>query len=220
MRHNNSGFTLIEIAIVLVIIGLLLGGVLKGQELITQAKIKNVINDFNGVATAVYAYQDRYKSLPGDDPSAGTRWAATGAAGTSGSGSGALIGTYSTATAAKGTNETPWFWQDLRLAGLISGDPTSTANPLNAVGGIVGAQSSTGGLLGFSTSTLIVCSGSLPAKIAESVDAQLDDGKPNSGSVRAMVETAPPAATALTAGGVAAAYVDDGKNLYVVCKSI
>lgn len=66
MRHHQRGFTLIEIAIVLVIIGLLLGGVLKGQELINQAKIKNVANDLNGVSVAVYAYQDRYKRLPGE----------------------------------------------------------------------------------------------------------------------------------------------------------
>src|SRR3990172_9213661 len=45
--RSQRGFTLVEIAIVLVIIGLLLGGILKGQEMITQAKIKNVINDFN-----------------------------------------------------------------------------------------------------------------------------------------------------------------------------
>ena len=49
MRKQQSGFTLVEIAIVLVIIGLLLGGILKGQEMITQAKIKNIINDFNGI---------------------------------------------------------------------------------------------------------------------------------------------------------------------------
>ena len=55
MRKMQSGFTLVEIAIVLVIIGLLLGGVLKGQELITQAKIKNVANDFNGLTAAIYA---------------------------------------------------------------------------------------------------------------------------------------------------------------------
>src|SRR5258706_14251471 len=80
MKANNkglseSGFTLVEIAIVLVIIGLLLGGVLKGQEMITQAKIKNVINDFNGVTAAVNSYQDRYRALPGDDLSAAGRWA-------------------------------------------------------------------------------------------------------------------------------------------------
>ncbi|MCX8018182.1 MAG: prepilin-type N-terminal cleavage/methylation domain-containing protein, partial [Rhodocyclaceae bacterium] len=71
---KQSGFTLVEIAIVLVIIGLLLGGVLKGQELINQAKIKNIANDLNGMSAAVYAYQDRYKRFPGDDNGASARW--------------------------------------------------------------------------------------------------------------------------------------------------
>ena len=72
--HRESGFTLVEIAIVLVIIGLLLGGILKGQEMITQAKIKNSIADFSGISAAYYGYQDRYRAIPGDDPGA-TRWA-------------------------------------------------------------------------------------------------------------------------------------------------
>ena len=46
MKRNQSGFTLIEIAIVLVIIGLLLGGVLKGQELINSAKVKNLVKAY------------------------------------------------------------------------------------------------------------------------------------------------------------------------------
>src|SRR3954469_17870350 len=71
----QAGFTLVEIAIVLVIIGLLLGGILKGQEMITQAKIKNIVNDFNGITAAINSYQDRYKALPGDDLGASTRWA-------------------------------------------------------------------------------------------------------------------------------------------------
>ena len=49
MKRNQSGFTLIEIAIVLVIIGLLLGGVLKGQELINSAKVKNLATDFRNI---------------------------------------------------------------------------------------------------------------------------------------------------------------------------
>ena len=69
-RHRQSGFTLVEIAIVLVIIGLLIGGVLKGREMITNAKIKRIENDFAGVSAAIYAYQDRYGVLPGDDPAA------------------------------------------------------------------------------------------------------------------------------------------------------
>ena len=66
-KRMQAGFTLVEIAIVLVIIGLLLGGILKGQEMITQARIKNVVNDFNGITAAYFAYQDRYRAVPGDD---------------------------------------------------------------------------------------------------------------------------------------------------------
>src|SRR5512143_3443451 len=72
MKQKQSGFTLIEIAIVLVIIGLLLGGVLKGQELINSAKVKNLASDFKNVPIFIYGYQDKYKYLPGDDPAVGT----------------------------------------------------------------------------------------------------------------------------------------------------
>ena len=64
MNTGQRGFTLVEIAIVLVIIGLLLGGILKGQEMITQAKIKNVIADFSGISAAYHGYVDRYKKIP------------------------------------------------------------------------------------------------------------------------------------------------------------
>ena len=62
----QKGFTLVEIAIVLVIVGLLLGGVLKGQELITNAEIKNFTTDLEEVVAATYAYQDRMGRFPGD----------------------------------------------------------------------------------------------------------------------------------------------------------
>ena len=70
MKSQQSGFTLVEIAIVLVIIGLLLGGILKGQELINSAKVKNLANDFRVIPTYIYAYQDKFKALPGDDSAA------------------------------------------------------------------------------------------------------------------------------------------------------
>ena len=92
-ENKQQGFTLVEIAIVLVIIGLLLGGILKGQEMITQAKIKNVIADFSGVSAAYHGYQDRYRAIPGDDPNAATRWAVAPAA-TAGNGNGVVAGTY------------------------------------------------------------------------------------------------------------------------------
>ena len=64
--RKQQGFTLIEIAIVLVIIGLLLGGVLKGQELITSARVRNLISQQDGVKAAYFGFLDRYRALPGD----------------------------------------------------------------------------------------------------------------------------------------------------------
>src|SRR3989337_1728986 len=99
MKARQTGFTLVEIAIVLVIIGFLLGGILKGQEMITQAKIKNVVADFSGVSAAYYGYQDRYRAIPGDDPNAATRWAGAAVSPTAGEpGNGIVRGKYNSTT--------------------------------------------------------------------------------------------------------------------------
>jgi len=66
MRKHQQGFTLIEIAIVLVIIGLLLGGVLKGQELIQNARVRNIISQQDGTKAAYFGFLDRYRGVPGD----------------------------------------------------------------------------------------------------------------------------------------------------------
>lgn len=63
---KQQGFTLIEIAIVLVIIGLLLGGVLKGQELINTARVRALNNTVDGITAAWFSFQDRYRAFPGD----------------------------------------------------------------------------------------------------------------------------------------------------------
>jgi len=67
---KQSGFTLIEIAIVLVIIGLLLGGVLKGQELINTARVRALNNNVDGITSAWFSFSDRYRAFPGDYASA------------------------------------------------------------------------------------------------------------------------------------------------------
>jgi prepilin-type N-terminal cleavage/methylation domain-containing protein len=65
--RRQQGFTLVEMAIVLVIIGLLLGGILKGQELITSARVRNIADQNSGVqAGAYYGFIDRYRQVPGD----------------------------------------------------------------------------------------------------------------------------------------------------------
>src|SRR4029078_610773 len=128
MRSQQSGFTLVEIAIVLVIIGLLLGGILKGQELINSAKVKNLANDFRVIPTYIYAYQDKFKALPGDDTAVTTH--ATGStlaptpAGTQGNG--VINGNWNSVT---NTDESRLFWQHVRLANLAAGPTDVTEAP-------------------------------------------------------------------------------------------
>ena len=194
--QTQKGFTLIEIAIVLVIIGLILGGVLKGQEMITQAKIRNVANDLNGVSAAYYGYQDRYRAIPGDDPNAETRW--TAAVTTKGNGDAAITTT--------GTpSESNLFWQHLRLAGFISGPTTSQTPPTNSVGGTTTVQPGAFGLSG-----LVVCTNNLPAAIANAIDSQFDDGLGKTGQVRG----------GSSGTTTSTDYVDDGVTRYTVCKNI
>jgi prepilin-type N-terminal cleavage/methylation domain-containing protein len=231
MYRKQQGFTLVEIAIVLVIIGLLLGGVLKGQELINSAKIKNVINDFTSTTAAVYGYQDRYKALPGDD--AGTaRWpASTGFTATIiGNGDGILNdgATPSAASctfnvAAAAANECRYFWEDLRQAGFITGTLNSGA-PTNAYGGTLGVQNGgdalqTGGA-GTGFKGAIICQSNIPDKTATAIDNQLDDGKPHTGSVRALLQTDAVSPAAVSGVAASTTYVETGTNYYTICKAL
>ena len=218
MKNQQGGFTLVEIAIVLVIIGLLLGGVLKGQELITQAKIKNIANDLNGMAAAIYGYQDRYKKFPGDDSGAATRWINPLA--TNGSGDGQISGEFNSKTVGDESRE---FWQHLRLSGFVGGDTATKDQPNNSVGGIVGVQTNTGPVGAVELAGLVVCSSNLPGKIANAIDAQFDDGASARGVVRGYTQ----AGSVVADGGAnptrvasAANYVDNGVTLYTVCKSL
>jgi prepilin-type N-terminal cleavage/methylation domain-containing protein len=218
MQGKQGGFTLVEIAIVLVIIGLLLGGILKGQEMITQAKIKNVVADFSGVSAAYYGYQDRYRAIPGDDQNAGTRWTVAPAA-VPGTGDGVVRGKYNSQADA---DESRKWWDHLRRAGFVSGSGYS--QPFNAVAGIIGVQTGDGAaapaviapMMG-GISGLMVCSTNLPDKIAIAIDTQMDDGAPDKGTVRGDLQGPP---NPDLDNVPAAAYQETGTNIYVVCRSM
>lgn len=224
--RNQSGFTLVEIAIVLVIIGLLLGGVLKGQELVEQSKIKRVVNDFNNISAAFSTYQDRYKALPGDDINAATRWTTVigGAApATAGNGDNIMTSTLAQVFTGTAANEGGLAWQHLRASGLVSGDMSTAATsttpeqtPFNSSYGF--GVSATAFALGVAPT---FCA-SLPPKAAEQLDRQLDDGRPGTGKIRAGVGTAVKNTAPIAAAQAAAAvYVDNAALPWItVCKQL
>jgi prepilin-type N-terminal cleavage/methylation domain-containing protein len=195
MKRNQSGFTLIEIAIVLVIIGLLLGGVLKGQELINSAKVKNLATDFRNIPVYIYGYQDKFRSVPGDDAQAQshvgmTATLCTGGAGHCLPGNGLIEGTWDSSTT---TDESQLFWQQVRLAGLAAGPTTGDMLPFNSAGGVIGITS---GAYNPDTSTTpiqgtyIICSAGILGKFAKQLDLQMDDGAPTTGSIREYNQSA------------------------------
>lgn len=179
MNKRQSGFTLVEIAIVLVIIGLLLGGVLKGQEMIANGKYKSLRNDVASYAAAFYSFQDRYKALPGDMAAANAQ-AQVNAAAPGGNGNGQITvgGTCSAAA-----DESCMLWQHLRYANLIPGDPTLTgtnANPTTSYGTPV--QGIYYATLGGRTGNWIVLQ-NLTMDVAQRLDRDMDDGTANTGTV-------------------------------------
>lgn len=220
IAKGQEGFTLIEIAIVLVIIGLILGGVLKGQELIENSKVKNAVKDLDGVGAAYYSYVDRYKRVPGDDGSLaalqgrGGAWTNITAAGNNDG-----IIAVTAAQAFTGAGEGAAFWQHLKASGYVNGNPGDagvTALPRNAFNGLTGITNALvmpagpGGLSGNK-----ICMSQVPGKAAAAIDAQLDDGLPNSGSLRATTG----ASGVNTAPGAAAAAYNEGE-VYTICRTL
>lgn len=216
-RKQNQGFTLIEIAIVLVIIGLLLGGVLKGQELINSAKVKNMATDFRNIPLYIYGYQDKFKSLPGDDPRADTNLSPSGTLGPAATrGNGVIDGLWQPATPA--TDESSLFWQHVRLAGLAAGS-TNPADPnyfpTNADGGRIGIASGANSPITGLTGTYIICSAAILGKYVKQLDIQMDDRDTETGSMRTRLMANPVTPVAAEALGD----IDDSTS-YIVCLGV
>jgi prepilin-type N-terminal cleavage/methylation domain-containing protein len=223
MKSKQTGFTLVEIAIVLVIIGLLLGGVLKGQELINSAKVKNFATDFRNIPLFIYGYQDKFKALPGDD-AAVVAHITTGTLATTPTGvqgNGVINGAWNTTTQ---TDESYLFWQHVRIAGLAAGPTVTTAAdyiPRNAEGNIIGITSGTTTPITGLRGTYVICSQGILGKFAKQLDITMDDGNTATGSVQVMANQAANQSSAVapvpnTGTGT---LIDDAQS-YTVCMGL
>ena len=183
---SSRGFTLVEVAIVLVIVGLMLAGVFKGQALIDSARVRSMANEVSGIRTAWYSFQERYRALPGDFQSAGTQ---IDSAAVSGNGNGKLDDDL----------ERAGVWQQLSLAGFINGnfdgsqaavgsasdvDCAPSTCPKNPFNGYYKISYSAQAADVVDPSHEIFTGSQIPVGILAELDRKLDDGLPNSGNFR------------------------------------
>lgn len=117
---KNSGFSLVEMSVVLIIIGLIIGGIMAGKGMIRAAEMNQVITDMQRYKTAVELFEEKYEALPGDMPDAESYWAAADT--DNGNGNGLI----------HNDAESIDLWNHLGLAGLIKGDYDHTASALTA----------------------------------------------------------------------------------------
>lgn len=188
MRSVSRGFTLIEISIVLVIVGLLAGAILKGQQMIENAKYKAFVKEIDSIRTAIATFQDQYKYLPGDFPRADSKLYAPGITILNGNGDGQI--TWGSCDSAG--EDSCLVWQHLIAAGLLTGDaslvlPTESQRA-TAVGGfyknVATGAWSTGRI------ALILITVNIPGNFAQRLDDEFDDGKAISGKIACHSGTA------------------------------
>jgi len=192
-NRKQAGFTLVEIAIVLVIIGLLLGGILKGQELINSARVRNMADQNSGIQAAYFGFIDRYRQVPGD-------WAALAAAQAigdatvtlGGNGNGRVDNTVAEAAAVfsqlsksnfLGGGFTPATVAPANEAAYLA----ALAAPINPFNGILVLTRNQGYSGTRSTRLNLHVGVNVPVSIARELDVKVDDGLPNTGVLRMTI---------------------------------
>lgn len=187
---STRGFTLVELSIVLVVIGLLIGSILVAMNIIQNARVTNTVTLLQSVQSAVSTYSQNYGALPGDDKGAKARFSSVAIPNDGGGngviGSGTLAKTFDTTSdaAGDGAGESGLVWSHLRASGLLKGDGTSITQPGNPFGGIVGIQNGAFATNGIGVGTNVVCVSGIAGAAARIVDQRLDDGNAKTGAMR------------------------------------
>lgn len=177
---KENGFTLVELAIVLMIIGIMLGIVLKGQDLINNAKVKRLYSQQREIFAAVYSYYDKYGKFPGDDNTANARWTSS----VNGNNNGLIDNNFvynCTGVEAPG-EESCNLWSQLRLAGIIVG--SGRTNPQNAYGGAISVAYGTVNTIAANW----IAFQNIPKDVAYIMDLQYDDGIWNTGTIQGSTD--------------------------------
>ncbi len=199
MKHQ--GLTLIELAIVLVIISVLLGAVMQGSSLISQSRAQRLIDDVEQIQTTWVLYRERFNAYPGDHARASN---SIDSHYSDGNGNG-LIDALPEAAAV---------WQHLAGSGLLSGAYTGSGIavisdlecsdgvcPGNPYGGYYKIAYSDWGANGNGQNELY-SGANIPADVLAALDRQLDDGSADTGSIRFHADATPACASGSDWAGV------------------
>lgn len=183
-RHSESGFTLVELSIVLVVVGLIIGSILVAVGIIQNARVTSTVNTLQSIQSAVSTYNQNYSAMPGDDAEAANRF---GDLIVSNGGGDGKIGTTelfdsppTTPSNGDGAYESLLVWKTLRAAGLIKGEASADTLPSNPFGGVFGIQD---GAFGTTLQGNVLCMSGVPGDAARIIDQRLDDGSSQTGNV-------------------------------------
>ncbi len=191
---SQRGFTLLEIVIVILIVGFLLAGALKGQELITSAKVRRVAGQLDEVRSAYFGFQDRYRALPGDYAGASANLNCGALTCLNGNGDGRIRDNETVVTGNE-THEELLLWSHLSISGFLKGSytmgtgesqPTDRNAPKNPYA--VYLEVVYDGNYGLNNSGIarhnLKTGAQIPVNVVMELDRKIDDGRPYKGALQ------------------------------------